>query len=81
MVRAQHVADPAVANGDGVERQEAPTWVPRAHGLGIEFQRSLRAGVVEQFGVPSEWLRPNGGGLPEWWLKTAFPWMWRWRLH
>ena len=79
MAEALNVAAPSGVIGQ--EGNGGPVWVPQMHGMTAATQRSLREAVAGPLGVPFEWLTSRGGGLPEWWLRTAVPWTWRWRLH
>ena len=55
-------------------------WQPRVNGCSRAIQRSIRQAVAGDLGVPAQWTAVCGRGLPQWWLRLAFPWTWRWRL-
>ena len=73
--------DVAAADGmPGGDGEPVPIWQPRMNGLPAGVQRALRATVGGPLGVPIEWMAAKGNGLPEYWLRTAAGWTWRWRL-
>lgn len=55
-------------------------WAPRPNGLSRDLQRALRRGAAGDLGVPPEWSMPEGLGLPQHWVRTAYTWTWRWRM-
>ena len=58
-----------------------PVWEPRVNGVPCRVQRQIREAISGLLGVPHSWTAPAGRGLPQYWLRTAFPWTWRWRLR
>lgn len=58
----------------------ASTWEPRVNGVPAAVQREIRQGIASDVGVPLAWVAPTGQGLPQWWLRTAYSWTWRWKM-
>ena len=67
----------------GLEEQEEdqmPVEVPRGNEPSEEMQNDIETAIEGPLGVPIQWLAASGIGIPEFWLRTAAPWIWRWRL-